>query len=170
MGFINEAKGIIVDLIEKMAKAQTEKSERWYNKRFIERCCGSWISSPLQSLLHQQSLVGLAATGKFALGLSVAKGGVDLAKKVFGRKKRGEEASSEVKGEEINETFKNSLEQFDETLSRIDMQLKGKRHRKEQKEYEKKKKQQEESEGTTEEATENVESDVETETTPTQLI
>ena len=74
--------------------------------------------------------VGLAATGKFALGLSVAKGGVDLAKKVFGRKKRGEEASSEVKGEEINETFKNSLEQFDETLSRIDMQLKGKRHRK----------------------------------------
>ena len=163
MGFINEAKGIIVDLIEKMAKARPRRARGGIIKGLLKGAAVVGLAA-LAVKAAPAVAVGAAATGKFALGLSVAKGGVDLAKKVFGRKKRGEEASSEVKGEEINETFKNSLEQFDETLSRIDMQLKGKRYRKEQKEYEEKKKQQEENEDTTEEATENVESDVETET------
>lgn len=163
MGFINEAKGIIVDLIEKMAKARPRRARGGIIKGLLKGAAVVGLAA-LAVKAAPALAVGAAATGKFALGLSVAKGGVDLAKRVFGRKKRGEEASSEVKGEEINETFKNSLEQFDETLSRIDMQLKGKRYRKEQKEYEEKKKQEKENKDTTEEATENVQSDVETET------
>ena len=163
MGFINESKGIIVDLIERMAKAKPRRARGGIIKGLLKGAAVVGLAT-LAIKAAPALAVGATAGGKFALGLSVAKGGVDLAKKVFGRKKRGEEASSEVKGEEINETFKSSLEQFEETLSRIDMQLKGKRFRKEQQEYE--------DEGTTEETTEEAideskdgaQSDVKTET------
>ena len=76
------------------------------------------------------AVMGAAGTVGGALFKATPLGaGIALAKKVFGRKKGSEEALSKVKGEELKEKFKESLEQFDETLSRISMGLKAKRYK-----------------------------------------
>ena len=135
MGFINEAKGIIVDLIDKMAKAKPKRARGGIIKGLLKGAAVVGLAA--LAFKAAPAIMGTAAVGgKVALGGGLAAGGIALAKKVFGRKKKGEEELSKVKGEEINESFKKSLEKFDETLSTIDMQLRGKQYRKEKKEYE----------------------------------
>ena len=127
LGFLSEAKGIVIDLIEKMAKAKPQKSK----------------GGLIKGLLKGAAVVGLAAlavkAAPLALGAAGAIGGalfkatplgmgITLAKKVFGRKKNEEEVSGTTA--EATKTFKESLEKFDEALSIIEMQLKGRRYRK----------------------------------------
>ena len=128
MGFINEAKGIIVDLIEKMAKAKPTRSKGGIIKGLLK---GAAIVG-LAALTVKAAPKVMGAAGKVGGALFKATplgAGIALAKKVFGRKKKSEEALSKVKGEELKEKFKESLEQFDETLSRISMGLKAKRYK-----------------------------------------
>ena len=160
MGFINESKGIIVDLIERMAKAKPRRARGGIIKGLLK---GAAVVGLATLAIKAAPAVGGAAT---AVGGALFRAtplgmGITLAKKIFGRKKKDEEGESKVKGEEINETFKESLDKFDETLSKIDMRLKGARYRRQKEEEEKRDK--EEEEKNKEETKETVESEVKTE-------
>ena len=126
LGFLSEAKGIVIDLIEKMAKAKPQKAK----------------GGLIKGLLKGAAVVGLAAlavkAAPLALGAAGAIGGalfkatplgmgMTLSKKVLGRKK--DDQLTDGTTAEVTEQFKESLDKFDEALSIIDMQLKGKRIR-----------------------------------------
>ena len=172
LGFLSEAKGIVIDLIEKMAKAKPQKSK----------------GGLIKGLLKGAAVVGLAAlavkAAPLALGAAGAIGGalfkatplgmgITLAKKVFGRKKNEEEVSGTTA--EATKTFKESLEKFDEALSIIEMQFKGKRYRRNREQNQNQNQNENQNQNTEEPgveetlqnsggATENVESDVDTKT------
>ena len=122
LGFLSEAKGIVIDLIEKMAKAKPQKSK----------------GGVVKGLLKGAAVVGLAALAvkgaPLALGATAAIGGAlfkasplgkgaALAKKVFGRKKDDEVTDGTTS--EVTKQFKKSLDTFDEALSLIEMQFKS---------------------------------------------
>ena len=126
LGFLSEAKGIVIDLIEKMAKAKPQKSKGGLIKGLLK---GAAVVG-LAALAVKAAPVALGAAG--AIGGALFKAtpmgkGLTLAKKVFGRKKDDELTDGTTA--EVTKQFKESLDTFDEALSLIEMQFKGKRLR-----------------------------------------
>jgi len=123
LGFLSEAKGIVIDLIEKMAKAKPQKSKGGLVKGVLK---GAAVVG-LAALAVKGAPLALGAAG--AIGGALFKAsplgkGATLAKKVFGRKKDDEVIDGTTA--EVTKQFKKSLDTFDEALSLIEMQFKGK--------------------------------------------
>ncbi len=123
LGSLTESKGIIADLIEKMAKAKPQKSKGGLLKGLLK---GAAVVG-LAALAVKAAPAALGVAGAIGGGLfkgSVLGGGLALAKKVFGRKKK--ELDVDGTKSEVTKQFKESLEKFDEALSLVEMQFKGK--------------------------------------------
>lgn len=127
LGSLTESKGIIADLIEKMAKAKPQKSKGGLLKGLLK---GAAVVG-LGALAVKAAPAALGVAGAIGGGLfkgSALGGGLALAKNVFGRKKK--ELNVDGTKSEVTKQFKESLEKFDEALSLVEMQFKGKISRK----------------------------------------
>ncbi len=82
--FLNQAKGIIVDVIEKMAKAKRGKPKSGFFKGLIGGVVKLGIQGLMLKMLAPKAAAILPTLGKAALGVGLAVGAGFLAKKFLG--------------------------------------------------------------------------------------
>tara|TARA_S200000501_G_scaffold377844_1_gene437753 strand:+ start:2251 stop:3900 length:1650 start_codon:yes stop_codon:yes gene_type:complete len=116
--FLKEAKGIIVDLINKMAKAKPRSSGGFF-KGLIKNIAKVGLLA--MAIKAAPAAMGIAAVGgKMALGAGVLAAGGLLAGKAFGAVKRGLEKrkqdASKIDGDRFNEI----IEKFQSELNMIE--------------------------------------------------
>ena len=136
--FLKEAKGIIVDLITKMAKAKPRSSGGFF-KGLIKNIAKVGLLA--MAFKAAPAAMGVAAVGgRIALGAGVLAAGGMLAGKAFGAVKRGLEKkkqdASKIDGDKFNEI----IEKFQSELNMIE------RRKRRQKEEEPEKDEQEKTE------------------------
>ena len=118
LGFITEAKGIIVDLIDKMAKAKGRRAKGGVIKGLLKGAAilglGVLAVKGAPLAMRAAKTVGRAAMMMTPVGM-----GIMLAKKIFGRRKRGEEVkgSSKVKGSRISKNFTEALDKMESVFN-----------------------------------------------------
>jgi len=118
LGFITEAKGIIVDLIDKMAKAKGRRRKGGIIKGLLKGAAilglGVLAVKGAPLAMRAAKTVGRAAMMMTPVGM-----GIMLAKKIFGRRKRGEEVkgSSRVKGSRISKNFTEALDKMESVFN-----------------------------------------------------
>ena len=118
LGFITEAKGIIVDLIDKMAKAKGRRPKGGVIKGLLKGAAilglGVLAVKGAPLAMKAAKTVGRAAMMMTPVGM-----GIMLAKKIFGRRKRGEEVkgSSKVKGSRISKNFTEALDKMESVFN-----------------------------------------------------
>ena len=152
--FIKEAKGILVDLIEKMAKAKPQKSGGGFFKGLIGTIARVGLMA--MSLKAAPAMMGMAAVGgKLALGAGVVAGGAFLTKKILDKRKDKEKEETEVKGDIDAEKFNSIVEKYQKELNIIEKKGRRKKRDEEDKKVDKDK---------TEETKDEVEKEAKTET------
>tara|TARA_B000000609_G_C24182168_1_gene359760 strand:- start:3073 stop:4779 length:1707 start_codon:yes stop_codon:yes gene_type:complete len=118
LGFITEAKGIIVDLIDKMAKAKGRRAKGGVIKGLLKGAAilglGVLAVKGAPLAMKAAKTVGRAAMMMTPVGM-----GIMMAKKIFGRRKRGEEVkgSSKVKGSRISKNFTEALDKMESVFN-----------------------------------------------------
>ena len=118
LGFITEAKGIIVDLIDKMAKAKGRRRKGGIIKGLLKGAAilglGVLAVKGAPLAMRAAKTVGRAAMMMTPVGM-----GIMLAKKIFGRRKRGEEVKglSRVKGSKISKNFTEALDKMESVFN-----------------------------------------------------
>ena len=118
LGFITEAKGIIVDLIDKMAKAKGRRAKGGVIKGLLKGAAilglGVLAVKGAPLAMRAAKTVGRAAMMMTPVGM-----GIMMAKKIFGRRKRGEEVkgSSKVKGSRISKNFTEALDKMESVFN-----------------------------------------------------
>ena len=118
LGFITEAKGIIVDLIDKMAKAKGRRPKGGVIKGLLKGAAilglGVLAVKGAPLAMKAAKTVGRAAMMMTPVGM-----GIMMAKKIFGRRKRGEEVkgSSKVKGSRISKNFTEALDKMESVFN-----------------------------------------------------
>ncbi len=118
LGFITEAKGIIVDLIDKMAKAKGRRAKGGVIKGLLKGAAilglGVLAVKGAPLAMKAAKTVGRAAMMMTPVGM-----GIMLAKKIFGRRKRGEEVKglSRVKGSKISKNFTEALDKMESVFN-----------------------------------------------------
>ena len=118
LGFITEAKGIIVDLIDKMAKAKGRRPKGGVIKGLLKGAAilglGVLAVKGAPLAMRAAKTVGRAAMMMTPVGM-----GIMMAKKIFGRRKRGEEVkgSSKVKGSRISKNFTEALDKMESVFN-----------------------------------------------------
>ena len=118
LGFITEAKGIIVDLIDKMAKAKGRRPKGGVIKGLLKGAAilglGVLAVKGAPLAMKAAKTVGRAAMMMTPVGM-----GIMMAKKIFGRRKRGEEVkgSSKVKGARISKNFTEALDKMESVFN-----------------------------------------------------
>ena len=118
LGFITEAKGIIVDLIDKMAKAKGRRPKGGVIKGLLKGAAilglGVLAVKGAPLAMKAAKTVGRAAMMMTPVGM-----GIMLAKKIFGRRKRGEEVKglSKVKGSRISKNFTEALDKMESVFN-----------------------------------------------------
>ena len=118
LGFITEAKGIIVDLIDKMAKAKGRRPKGGVIKGLLKGAAilglGVLAVKGAPLAMRAAKTVGRAAMMMTPVGM-----GIMLAKKIFGRRKRGEEVKglSRVKGSKISKNFTEALDKMESVFN-----------------------------------------------------
>ena len=118
LGFITEAKGIIVDLIDKMAKAKGRRRKGGIIKGLLKGAAilglGVLAVKGAPLAMKAAKTVGRAAMMMTPVGM-----GIMLAKKIFGRRKRGEEVKglSRVKGSKISKNFTEALDKMESVFN-----------------------------------------------------
>ena len=115
--FLKEAKGIIVDLIEKMAKAKPRSSGGFF-KGLIKNIAKVGLLA--MALKAAPAAMGIAAVGgKMALGAGVLAAGGLLAGKAFGAVKRGLEKKKQDASKLDGDRFNEIIEKFQSELNMI---------------------------------------------------
>ena len=115
--FLKEAKGIIVDLIEKMAKAKPRSSGGFF-KGLIKNIAKVGLLA--MALKAAPAAMGIAAVGgKMALGAGVLAAGGLLAGKAFGAVKRGLEKKKQGADKIDGDKFNEIIEKFQSELNMI---------------------------------------------------
>ena len=127
--FLSEAKGIVVDLIEKMAKAKGTKPKGGFFKGLITNIA----KIGLMAMTLKAAPMALAAAapmiGKVALGGALIGGAGFLAKKIFGKKKDSKVRSKdEIDGKRFNKL----VEDMASTLRILEMKSRKKQDDKEE--------------------------------------
>ena len=118
LGFITEAKGIIVDLIDKMAKAKGRRPKGGVIKGLLKGAAilglGVLAVKGAPLAMKAAKTVGRAAMMMTPVGM-----GIMMAKKIFGRRKRGEEVKglSKVKGSRISKNFTEALDKMESVFN-----------------------------------------------------
>ena len=118
LGFITEAKGIIVDLIDKMAKAKGRRRKGGIIKGLLKGAAilglGVLAVKGAPLAMRAAKTVGRAAMMMTPVGM-----GIMMAKKIFGRRKRGEEVKglSRVKGSKISKNFTEALDKMESVFN-----------------------------------------------------
>ena len=128
INFLSEAKGIVVDLIEKMAKAKGTKPKGGFFKGLITNIA----KIGLMAMTLKAAPMALAAAapmiGKVALGGALVGGAGFLAKKIFGKKKDSKVRSKdEIDGKRFNKL----VEDMASTLRILEMKSRKKQDDKE---------------------------------------
>ena len=117
--FLKEAKGIIVDLIEKMAKAKPRSSGGFF-KGLIKNIAKVGLLA--MALKAAPAAMGIAAVGgKMALGAGVLAAGGLLAGKAFGAVKRGLEKKKQGADKIDGDKFNEIIDKFQSELNMISM-------------------------------------------------
>ena len=115
--FLKEAKGIIVDLINKMAKAKPRSSGGFF-KGLIKNIAKVGLLA--MALKAAPAAMGIAAVGgKMALGAGVLAAGGLLAGKAFGAVKRGLEKKKQDASKLDGDRFNEIIEKFQSELNMI---------------------------------------------------
>ena len=126
--FLKEAKGIIVDLINKMAKAKPRSSGGFF-KGLIKNIAKVGLLA--MALKAAPAAMGVAAVGgKIALGAGVLAAGGMLAGKAFGAVKRGLEKKKQGADKIDGDKFNEIIDKFQSELNMISM---NRRRRKDEK-------------------------------------
>ena len=124
--FLKEAKGIIVDLITKMAKAKPRGGGGGFFKGLIKNIAKVGLLA--MAFKAAPAAMGVAAVGgKIALGAGVLAAGGMLAGKAFGAVKRGLEKKKQGADKIDGDKFNEIIERFQSELNMIE---KRKRRRK----------------------------------------
>ena len=124
--FLKEAKGIIVDLITKMAKAKPRGGGGGFFKGLIKNIAKVGLLA--MAFKAAPAAMGVAAVGgKIALGAGVLAAGGMLAWKAFGAVKRGLEKKKQGADKIDGDKFNEIIERFQSELNMIE---KRKRRRK----------------------------------------
>ena len=127
--FLKEAKGIIVDLITKMAKAKPRGGGGGFFKGLIKNIAKVGLLA--MAFKAAPAAMGVAAVGgKIALGAGVLAAGGMLAGKAFGAVKRGLEKKKQGADKIDGDKFNEIIERFQSELNMIE---KRKRRRKDDK-------------------------------------
>lgn len=151
--FLKEAKGIIVDLIEKMAKAKPRSSGGFF-KGLIKNIAKVGLLA--MAFKAAPAVMGMAAVGgKMALGAGVLATGGILAGKAFGAIKRGLEKKEQDASKVDGDRFNDIIEKFQSELNMIE------RRKRRKKDEEPEKDEQEETKEETDTTTTTTESKVE---------
>ena len=115
--FLKEAKGIIVDLINKMAKAKPRSGGGFF-KGLIKNIAKVGLLA--MALKAAPAAMGIAAVGgKMALGAGVLAAGGLLAGKAFGAVKRGLEKKKQDASKLDGDRFNEIIEKFQSELNMI---------------------------------------------------
>ena len=163
--FLNQAKGIIVDVIEKMAKAKRGKPKSGFFKGLIGGVVKLGIQGLMLKMLAPKAAAILPTLGKAALGVGLAVGAGFLAKKFLGigGKKDKIKGESNIDVELFNDTtqtFSDSVDFFSRMirgrLRREEEERRRKEAEREKARQEENKKQEEEMKDTTVEKVEEV--------------
>lgn len=153
--FIKEAKGIIVDLIDKMSKAKPRKAGGGFFKGLIKTVARVGLMA--MALKAAPAVMGAAAVGgKLALGAGILAGGAFLAKKAFGRKKEDDPKISGFLKEIDAERFNDVVQKYQKELNLIEKKArKNKRDKEDKKKDDKKDEKTDQVEETKKEQTES---------------
>ena len=113
--FLNQAKGIIVDVIEKMAKAKRGKPKSGFFKGLIGGVVKLGIQGLMLKMLAPKAAAILPTLGKAALGVGLAVGAGFLAKKFLGigGKKDQIRGQNDIDVEAFNDTTQTFADSVD---------------------------------------------------------
>ena len=113
--FLNQAKGIIVDVIEKMAKAKRGKPKSGFFKGLIGGVVKLGIQGLMLKMLAPKAAAILPTLGKAALGVGLAVGAGFLAKKFLGigGKKDQIRGKNDIDVEAFNDTTQTFADSVD---------------------------------------------------------
>ena len=138
--FIKEAKGILVDLIDKMAKSKPKKAGGGFFKGLIKTVARVGLMA--MALKAAPAVMGAAAVGgKLALGAGLLAGGAFLGKKLFGKKKEDDPSITQMLKEIDAERFNDVVQKYQKELNLIEKRArKNKRDKEDDKDKDKDKK------------------------------
>ena len=138
--FIKEAKGILVDLIDKMAKSKPKKAGGGFFKGLIKTVARVGLMAMV--LKAAPAVMGAAAVGgKLALGAGLLAGGAFLGKKLFGKKKEDDPSITQMLKEIDAERFNDVVQKYQKELNLIEKRArKNKRDKEDDKDKDKDKK------------------------------
>tara|TARA_B100000282_G_scaffold184265_1_gene133922 strand:+ start:1976 stop:3658 length:1683 start_codon:yes stop_codon:yes gene_type:complete len=104
IGFLSEAKGIVVDLINKMAKAKTAKPRGGFFKGLITNIAKIGLMAMTMKAAPAALAAAAPMLGKVALGAAVVGGAGFIANKVLGRKRNDKvKSNDEIDGKRFNQ-------------------------------------------------------------------
>lgn len=153
--FIKEAKGILVDLIDKMAKSKPKKAGGGFFKGLITTVAR--IGLMAMALKAAPAVMGAAAVGgKLALGAGLLAGGAFLGKKLLGKKKEDDPSITQMLKEIDAERFNDVVQKYQKELNLIEKRArKNKRDKEDKKKDDKKDEKTDQVEETKKEQTES---------------